>query len=171
LEKAFDCVDHDILLSKLKFYGINGKHHALYEPYLHNKYIKTVIHNNDNTNIASDWLRVRHGVPQGSILGPLLFLLYINDLPKRINKLSAPTIFADDTSILFSDSNINDFNEHIHLTFENLNRWFRMNKLSLNFNTTHYIHFITKRKMSDTLIISYNNNFINNILCTKFLGI
>jgi hypothetical protein len=104
--------------SKLKFYGINGKDHALCESYLNNRYIRTVIHNNDNNNIASDWLRVRHGVPQGSILGPLLFLLYINDLPKIITKFSTPIIFADDTSILFSHSNINGYNKHIHITYK-----------------------------------------------------
>ena len=111
LEKAFDFVDHDILLSKLKLYGIKGKDHALYKSYLNNRYIRTVIHNNDN-NKASDWLRVEHGVPQGSILGPLLFLLYINDLTKILTKISIPIIFTDDTSILFSHSNTNDFNKH-----------------------------------------------------------
>jgi hypothetical protein len=151
LEKAFDCVYHDILLSKLKFYGINGKDHALYESYLNNRYIRTVMHNNDNNNIASDWLTVRHEVPQGSILGSLLFLLYINDLPKIITKFSTPIIFADDTSILFSHSLINDFNKHIHIIFENINKWFKVNELSLNFNKTQYVHFRTKSK-SQTLL-------------------
>ena len=59
-----------------------------------------------NSNKVSYWATVRHGVPQGSILGPLLFLLYINDLSKIINKTSAPIIFADDTSILFAHSNL-----------------------------------------------------------------
>jgi sarcosine oxidase/L-pipecolate oxidase len=108
LGKAFNCADHDILLFKLKFYGIKGKDYALYESYLSNKYIKRVIYNDMNGK-ASDWLRVRQGVPQGSIFGPLLFLLYINDLPKILNWSSTPVIFADDTSILFSHSNINDF--------------------------------------------------------------
>jgi hypothetical protein len=121
---------------------------------------------------ASDWLRVQHGVPQGSILGPLLFLLYINDLPKTINKFAIPIIFADDTSILLTHFNTNDFKNHIHTTLEYLNRWFKSNGLYLNFNKTHYIHFTTKGKMSDFLMTSGNNkNCINNTLCTKFLGI
>jgi len=103
LEKAFDCVNHDILLSKLKFYGVSDKDLQLYQSYLGNRYCRTAIyHDNKNSNKASNWAKVRHGVPQGSILGPLLFLLYINDLSKIINKTLTPTIFADDISISFS---------------------------------------------------------------------
>jgi len=97
LEKAFGCVNHDILLSKLKFYGIGEKDFQLYQSYLENRYCRTAIYNDsENSNKVSNWARVRHGVPQGSILGPLLFLLYRNGLPKIINKTSAPIIFADD---------------------------------------------------------------------------
>ena len=171
LEKAFDCVDHDILLTKLKFYGITGKDQALYESYLSNRYIRTVIHKNDVNTVSSEWLNIRQGVPQGSVLGPLLFLIYINDLPKVLNRFSTPVIFADDTSILFSHSNINDLSRNILTTIEILNRWFRANKLSLNFNKTHCIQFKTKATISDTFTINYNNNFINNTLSTKFLGV
>jgi hypothetical protein len=69
-------------------------------------YCRTAICNDsENGNKVSNWAKVRHGVPQGSVLGPLLFLLYINDIPKIMNKTSAPIIFADDTSILFAHSN------------------------------------------------------------------
>jgi sarcosine oxidase/L-pipecolate oxidase len=67
--------------------------------------------------IASEWLRVRQGVLQGSILGPLLFLLYINDLPKILNLSSTPVIFADDISTSVSHSDTNDFNKNIHIIF------------------------------------------------------
>ena len=76
LEKAFDCVDHGILLSKLNFCGINGKDHALYQSHLDDRYFRTAMYNDTyNNNKVSSWVKVRHGVPQGSVLGPLLLLL------------------------------------------------------------------------------------------------
>jgi len=100
----------------LKFYGISDKGFQQYQSYLGNRYCRTAIYNvyNDSkkSNKVSNWAKVRHGVPQGSILGPLLLLLYINDLPKIINKTSATSIFADDTSTLFAHSNPIDFNKN-----------------------------------------------------------
>jgi len=77
LEKAFDCVNHDILLSNLKFYGISDMDLQLYLSYLGNRYCRTAIYNDSkNSSKVSNWAKVRHGVPQGSVLGPLFFLLY-----------------------------------------------------------------------------------------------
>ena len=111
------------------------------------------------------------GVPQGSILGPLLFLIYINDLPKIKNKTSAPIIFADDTSILFTHSNPIDLSKNINTVFKTLNKWLRANELSLNFNKTNFLHFTTKTRISVNLKIGYNNNFITSSTHTKFLAI
>ena len=94
-----------------------------------------------------NWTEVKHGVPEGSILGPLLFLLYINDLPKIINKTSTRIIFADDTSILFAHSDPTTFNNNNHIVFATLNKWLRANQLPLNFHKTNYVHFTTKRNM------------------------
>ena len=116
LEKAFDCIDHGILLSELNFYGISGKDPALFQSYMDNGYFRTAIHNDrGNSNKVPGWANFRHAVPQGSVLEPLLFLLYINDLSKIINKTSATTIFAVDTCILFAHSNLTDFNNNFNL--------------------------------------------------------
>ena len=104
----------------MKFYGINDKDLQLCQSYLGNRYYRTAIYN-DSKNKVSDWAKVRHGVPQGSILGPLLFLLYVKYLPKIINKTSATAIFADDTNILFAHSNLIDLNRNIHIVFTTLN--------------------------------------------------
>jgi len=101
----------------------------------------------------------------------LYFLLHKNDLPKIINKTSAPIIFADDTSILLAHSNLIDFNKNIYIVFTSLNKWLRANQLSLNFNKTNYVHFTTRRNMSVNLKIGFNNNFITNSSYTKFLGV
>jgi hypothetical protein len=115
----------------LKFYGISDKDIQLYQSYLGNRYCRTAICNDsENSNKISNWAKVRTGVPQSSILGPLLFLLYINDLPKIINKTSAPIIFADDTSVLFAHCNLIDFNKNMYIVFTTLNKWLRANQLS-----------------------------------------
>ena len=202
LEKAFYCVNHDILLPKMKFYGISDKDLTLYQSYLDNRYCRTAIYNDSkNSNKVSNWAIVRHGVPQGSVLGPLLFLLNINVLPRIINKTSASIIFADDTIILFAHSNLIDFNKNIHIVFTTWNEWLRANQLPLNFNKTKYVHFTTKRNMTVNplnaklnpichllallgahhilnvsriminLKTGFNNNFITNSSYTKFLGV
>jgi hypothetical protein len=105
LQKAFDCVNHKILLDKLEFYGTEGKFQTLIRSYLTGRYQRVVLGNRIDTNNSSKWESINCGVPQGSILGPLFFLFYINDLPKIINKDNNMVLFEDNTSIIKTDTN------------------------------------------------------------------
>jgi hypothetical protein len=80
LHKAFDCINHAVLFEKLKFYGISGKFYDLVKSYLDGRHQKVTLSHNNGTE--SNWEKIKQGVPQGSILGPIFFLIYINDLPK-----------------------------------------------------------------------------------------
>jgi hypothetical protein len=97
-----------------------------------------------NNNTYSDWGVIRHGVPQGSVLGPLLFLICINDVPPIINTQSKPVLFADDTSII-SHPEIDCFQDCMNDVFASLNKWIKTNKLILNFDKTNFKKFCTKK--------------------------
>jgi hypothetical protein len=105
LSKAFDYVNNDILLEKLKFYGISGNANKLIRSYLTDRYQRVKLRNNLFMNYYSEWDHVKQGVPQGLVLGSLLFLLYINDLPDTINDVSSPILFADETNLICTHQN------------------------------------------------------------------
>jgi hypothetical protein len=104
------------------------------------------------------------------ILGPLPFLVFINDLPKFVKDKSVPILFADDTSILLSHSNTTDFNNNINTVFKILNDWFRQNLLSFNFSKTQFTNFISKKHKFIEININYDNS-IPLTTYTKFLGL
>jgi len=171
LDKAIDCVNHTILISKLEFYGITGKHDKLCKFYLTNRYQRIPLYNENGNITTSTWAKIEHGVPQGSILGPLLFLTFINDLPKFVNDKSVPIVFADVTSILLSHSNPTDFNNNINTVSKILNERFKQNLLSLNFTKTQFTNFTTKNNNQTEININYNNKFIPTITYKKFLSL
>ena len=113
LQKAFDTVNHDILLSKLNHYGIRGVAFDWFKSYLSDRTQYATI-NNERSEIQT----IKYGVPQGSILGPLLFLIYINDLSRSI-KNSKIHHFADDTNLLYASSSLKDINKKINFDLSN----------------------------------------------------
>jgi hypothetical protein len=127
LSKTFDCVDHEILISKLELYGISGKAKQLTTSDLQKRYQRVLIKNKGSINYFSEWTLVKKGVRQGSVLGPLFFLLYINDLPSSFHHVSMPTFFADDMSLIYTNSNLTDLENGINTLFSSLNNWFETN--------------------------------------------
>jgi hypothetical protein len=135
LGKAFNSKNHDILSSKREFYGFRGKTKALLRSYRSDRYQRVLINNDSSNNTTfSEWGKIKHGVPQGSILGPLFFLLYINDSLKLV-------LYADDTSIIIANHNPSKFIEDINNIIDNINDWFISNSLSLNFDKTYFLKF------------------------------
>jgi len=171
LTKAFDCVDHDILLEKLEYYGIKGRAHNLLKSYLKDRYQRVVIRNKSSNTYYSGWNKVTRGDPQGLVLGPLFFLIYINDLPSIINQISSPTLFADDTNIICMYHDTKLFNEIIEEIIVKTNKWLQLNSLKLNFDKTKFIQFSTKIKLGTSNDIDHEHNDIENSQSTSFLGL
>jgi hypothetical protein len=103
-----------------------------------------ILDDEENQTIFSAWDEITDGVPQGLFLGPLLFLIYVNDLPKTVSDKSIAVLFANDTSIIVESSNSKDFVTNMVTPFDCVNKWFKVTLLSTNVNKTPYIQFKTK---------------------------
>ena len=166
LQKAFDTVEHSILLKKLNYYGIRGIANDLIKSYLSSRYQYVSVHDS-----SSERTITKHGVPQGSVLGPLLFLLYINDLHKAISH-SSVFHFADDTSLLYSNKSLKKLNKHVNHDLSLLCHWLRANKISLNADKTELILFRSRKKViPKSLNFKINGQRILPASSAKYLGI
>lgn len=172
LAKAFDCVNHQILLEKLEYYGIRGKFHNLIESYLNSRTQTVRIKDQiSGINISSISGQIRHGVPQGSILGPLLFLIYINDLPSCIESQAVTVLFADDTSILVRNKSKHKLTDYASQVLVTLDEWFNANKLVVNVDKTNFIDFVLQNKVKNDIQLWCKDKEIKQTKNTKFLGV
>ena len=162
-KRAFDTVEHSILLNKLSAYGFSGTFLKLIKSYLSDRYQCV-----EFQSFRSKLQKVSIGVPQGSILGPLLFILYINDLPNACAEAST-LLYADDTAIFFEAENTAALQNMLDTSLPLLCRWFQINKLSLNTKKTFYQVYNTSGYMQNIRVI-LNGSLIQYSETVKYLG-
>ena len=170
LKKAFDLVNHSILLSKLQIYGCLSSTVQWFTSYLSDRSQCT-----NFKGTLSDPLPVSIGVPQGSILGPLFFLLFINDLPLFLPQNTTLTMFADDTSITQSSSTIHELNACLNLVASGVFAWANLNDMALNTSKTKSILITTQQKFHSlndhSLDVMINGKLIEQVEHAKLIGV
>ena len=174
IREAFDTVDHTILLQKLNYYGIQGDSVKLLESYLTDRMQCCSVNGHI---LPLDTIKC--GVPQGSSLGPLLFIVYMNDLPKSVNNVDI-TMFADDTNFLRTISSLNEIKDELIPAFHKVYNWLTYNKLGLNTVNTEFMIIGTANGLekfdkcpvsAPYLISSGPDCRIRPVRCVKYLGI
>ena len=167
LTKAFDTVDHCILLSKLSAIGVSPSSIKWFESYLSNRKQRTSCGNE-----LSNALPVTVGVPQGSILGPLLFVVYINNLPDAVIN-SEVTLYADDTVLYYFSKDPQLLEDKLNEDLLRVAHWLRENKLTLNLDKTKSMIIGSNRKLGNvsSLSLCIFDTDINTVSSFKYLGV
>lgn len=165
IAKAFDSVDHNILLNKLSHYGIRGVAQSWFRSYLSNRFQYLSVNNTSSTFAATNL-----GVPQGSILGPILFLLYINDLPNS-SYIANFVLYADDTTVLLKSPCIRLLYEMANSELRKITQWYADNRLALNIKKTLYIVFHQSNANLNEFSLRIDNTDVQRVDNTKFLGL
>lgn len=166
MRKAFDTVNLDILLLKLFHLGIRGPAHKWFSEFLIGRKQRVVIN-----GVSSGLRDMVCGVPQGSTLGPLLFLLYINDLPNALSDVT-PIIFADDTSLFMGGTDVNAMVENFNSQLSRVHVWLRANRLNLNLTKTHSMLFSLNSQIhSGPLHLTVDGALVERVSSTKYLGV
>ena len=165
LKKAFDTVNHNILIQKLEHYGVRGSSLNWFSSYLTGRIQFTYCN-----SVESDKKIVTCGVPQGSVLGPLLFLLYINDLPNISKKLKF-YLFADDTNIFYQSKDLDSLQSTVNKELKKLSLWLNANRLALNISKTNFVIFAAKNKPLKNVTLLLNNKAFAQKDHVKYLGI
>lgn len=167
LQKAFDTVVHSILLHKLHKYGFRGPTYNLFMSYLANRKQSVCL-----DNIRSSQMTVETGVPQGSVLVPALFSLYINDFPNILTHSKAVS-YADDTVIIFTGKTLSEIQPVINQELTRISSWFKANKLTINSTKSKYILFTSRSKnLNEASLKLFIDNFeLEQVYTIKYLGV
>ena len=169
LSKAFDTLEHTILLKKLHYYGIRGTAHDWFRSYLSNRKMRVkCLVSSTGTTEFSEYADITHGTPQGSCLGPLIYLIFTNDLAKNVIHCNT-IMFADDTTLYKTHNNLRFLKWNLEQEFSTLLDWFRANKLTLNVDKTACILF-QKSGSTKELDLDLGGTIIPAASTAKFLG-
>ena len=169
LKKAFDTVNHSVLLDKMSYYGVQDKELKWFQTYLTDRFQLCTMFNN-----KSESQQIKCGVPQGSILGPLMFILYVNDMPTCFTKCDV-NIYADDTAFYFASNDLSTIKNVLKCELKSVFEWLCANKLSLHIGKTNSLLICSKQKrqhiVNTNLSLDLDGNNIEQVSGLKYLGV
>ena len=170
LSKAFDSLEHEMIYKKMDRYGIRGTCLDWFKSYLSDRDLKVRCKTRQGTDIYSETYNVDYGAPQGSCLGPLIFMIFCNDLRLNLEYLTSIQ-FADDSTLLKSHKNLRYLTFCIEHDLDLIQDWFNVNKLTLNIDKTVCMVFCPKQAEKDRISIKLSGTELPVVPCSKFLGL